>query len=186
MLALCCTSFVISPNTAMAFKIPVVRSTRKVQYNNVTGRDIVFEGLSKMLLGLFFGIHHSSHSEDLAFEVMKVSNDNYCLILAWHPGKHEACGTATSHLHFLHCGSHCYTHDNIRPENCIMYDISVALRKDAINIGSFIQSTPSMLELLPEQYHKLILSSDPEYVKLLSVYRGCDRRIELITSEDKL
>jgi len=37
------TSFVISPNAAKAFKIPVIKRTKKVQSNDVTGWEILTE-----------------------------------------------------------------------------------------------------------------------------------------------
>jgi hypothetical protein len=67
----------------------------------------------------------------------------------------------------------------------ITYDKRVALNKEAIHIGSLVQSTPSMLDRLPKQYHKFLLLFDPEHAEKLPDYRGCDHRIELITSEDK-
>src|SRR5258707_1019713 len=51
MLDLGSTSFVISPNAAKAFKIPVVKRTKKVRSNDVTGQEIVTEGLFTIPLG---------------------------------------------------------------------------------------------------------------------------------------
>jgi len=45
MLDLGSTSFVISPAAAKAYKIPVVERTKKVISADVTGREIVTEGL---------------------------------------------------------------------------------------------------------------------------------------------
>jgi len=117
---------------------------------------------------------------------METSTDYDCLILSWYLEKHKAQGTTTSHLHFPHCDSHCYGHGKLHPEYSITYDKRVALNKDAIHIGSLVQSTPSMLDRLPKQYHKFLLLFDPEHVEKLPDSRGCDHRIELITSEDKL
>jgi hypothetical protein len=99
------TSFVISPNAAKDFKIPVVKRTNKVKSNDVTGREIDTEGLFTVPLGLSLGNHRSYDTEDHAFEVMKTSSDYDCLIPAWYLEKHKARGTATSHLHFPHCGT---------------------------------------------------------------------------------
>jgi hypothetical protein len=57
MLDLESTSIVISPNAAKAFKIPVVRRTKKVRSNDVTGREITTEGLFTVPLRLSFGNH---------------------------------------------------------------------------------------------------------------------------------
>jgi hypothetical protein len=186
MLDLGSTSFVISPNAAKAFKIPVVRRTKKVRSNDVTGREINTEGLFTIPLGLFFGNHRSYDEKDHAFEVMETSSDYDCLIPAWYLEKHKARGTTTSHLHFPHCGNQCYGHEKIHPEYSITYDRWVALNKDAIHIGSLVQSTPSMLDQLPKQYDKFLLLFNPEHAEKLPDHRGCDHRIKLITSEDKL
>lgn len=181
MLDLGSTSFVISPNAAKAFKIPVVKRTKKVRSNNVTGREIDTEGLFTVPWGLSFGNHGSYDEEDHAFEVMKTCEDYDCLIPAWYLEKHKARGTTTSHLHFPQWGNQCYGHDKIHPEYSITYDKKVALHKDAIHIGSLVQSTPSMLDWLPKQYHKFLLLFDPEDAEKLPDHRGCDHRIELIT-----
>jgi len=117
---------------------------------------------------------------------METSSDFDCRIPAWYVEKHKARGTTTSHLHFPHCGSHCYGHEKIHPEYSITYDKRVALNKNAIHIGALVQNSPSMLERLPKQYHKFLLLFDPEHTEWLPDNRGCNHRIELITSEDKL
>jgi len=89
-------------------------------------------------------------------------------------------------LHFLHCGPQCFGHGKIHPEYSVTYDRRVALNKDAIHIGSLVQSTPSMLDRLPKQYHKFLLLFDPDHAEKLPDYTGCDNRIELTTSGDKL
>jgi hypothetical protein len=137
-------------------------------------------------LGLSFGNHRSYDEEDHAFEVMDTCSDHDFLIPAWYLEKHKARGTTTLHLHFPHCGNHCYGHDKIHPEYSITYDKKVALNKDGIHIGSLVQSTPSMLDRLPKQYHKFLLLFDPEHAEKLPDHRGCDHRIELTTSEEKL
>ena len=60
------------------------------------------------------------------------------------------------------------------------------MNKDAIHIGSLVQSTPSMLNCLPKHYHKFLLLFDSEHAEKVQDHRGCDHRIELITSKDKL
>src|SRR5258708_5540007 len=54
MLDLGSTSFVISPNAAKAFKIPVVKRMKQVQTKDVTGRKIHTDGLFTVPLGLSF------------------------------------------------------------------------------------------------------------------------------------
>jgi hypothetical protein len=102
------TSFVISRNAAKAFKIPVIRRTKKDQSKDVTGREIIMEGLYTIALRLSFGNHHSYDPENHAVEVMETSNDYDSLIPAWYLEKHNVRGTTTSHLHFPHCRSQCY------------------------------------------------------------------------------
>jgi len=186
MLDLGSTSFVISPNAAEALKIPVVNRAKKLRSNDITGREIETEGLFSVPLGLFFGNHRSYDGEDHAFEVMKTCNDYDCLIPAWYLEKPKAEGTTTSHLHFPLCGAQCYGHEKLHPEYSITYDRKVALNKDAIHSGSIVQSTPSLLDRLPKQYHKFLLLFDPEHAEKLPDHRGCDHRIELTTTEDRL
>lgn len=92
--------------------------------------------------------------KDHAFEVMKISKHSDCLIPVWYLEKPKAGGTMTCHQHFPHCISQCNGHDKIYPEYSITYDRRVVLHNDAIHIGSLVQSTPSMLDQLPKQYHE--------------------------------
>jgi len=186
MLDLGSTSFVISPEATKAFKIPVIKRTKRVKSKDVTGREIKTEGLFTIPLGLSFGNHRSYDEKDHAFEVIKTSEDYDCLIPAWYLEKHKARGTTSSHLHFPHCTGECYGHGKLHPEYSITYDKRVALNKDAVHIGALAQSSSSMLEKLPKCYHKYLLLFDPEHAEKLPDSRGCDHRIELITSEDKL
>lgn len=139
-----------------------------------------------MPLGLFFGNHCSYDADDHAFEVMPTSEDYDCLIPAWYLKKHKAPGTMTSHLHFPHFTSQCFGHGKLHPEYSITYDKRVALNKDAIHIGSLVQSTLSMLDRLPKQYHKFLLLFDSEHAEKLPNSRGCDHRIDLTPLKDKL
>lgn len=107
MLDLGSTSFAISPEAALAFAIPAVKRTKPVQTKDVSGREIVTEGLFTVLLGLSYGNHRSFDEEDHAFKVLKPSGDCDALIPAWYLEKHKARGTTTSHLHFLHCSGQC-------------------------------------------------------------------------------
>jgi len=186
MLDLGSTSFVNSANAAKAFKIPVVKGTKKVGSNDVTGRGITTQGLFTVPLGLSVGNYCSYDEEDHAFEVMKTSDDYDCLIPAWYLEKHKAQGTTTSQPHFPHCGTQCYGHEKLHLEYSITYDKRVALNKDAIHIGALVESTPSMLERLPKQYHKFLLLFNPEHGEKLPDHRCCDHRIELTTTEDSL
>jgi len=186
MLDLGSTSIVISPKAVKAFQIPVVRRITKVRSADVTGRGITTEGHYTVPLGLCFGNHRTYDENNHAFEVMKTSADYDCLIPAWYLEKRKASGTTMSHLHFPHCGPQCFCHGRIHPKYSITYDKWVALNKDGIHIGTLGQSTPSMLDRLPKQYHKFLLLFDPEHAEKLPDHCGCDHRIELITSEDKL
>jgi len=117
---------------------------------------------------------------------MDTCSDYDCRIPTWYLEKHQVSRTTTSHLHFPHCGPQCFGHGKLHPEYSVTYDKRAALNKDAIHIASLVQSTPSMLERLPKQYHKFLLLFDPEYAETLPDHRGCDHCIELTTSEDKL
>jgi len=62
--------FVISPNPAKTFKIPVINKTTKVKSKDVTGREIVAKGIYTIPSGSSFGKNHSYNSDDHAVEVM--------------------------------------------------------------------------------------------------------------------
>jgi len=186
MLDLGSTSFVISPEATKAFGIPVIKRVKQVISKDVTRRQIKTDGLFTIPLGLSFGNHHSYDEKDHAFEVMKTSEDYDCLIPAWYLEKHKAEGTTTSHLHFPYCTEKCYGHGKLHPEYSITYDKRVALNRDAVHIGALVQKSPSMLEKLPKCYPKYLLLFDPKHAEKLPDNRGCDHRIELTTSEDKL
>ena len=117
---------------------------------------------------------------------MKTSEDYDCLIPAWYLEQHKAEGTTTSHLHFPHCTEKCYGHGKLYPEYSITYDRRVALNRDAVHIGALVQKSSSMLGKLQKCYHKYLLLFDPEHAEKLPDNRGCDHRMELTTSEDKL
>jgi len=186
MLDLGSTSFVISPEAAKAFRIPVLKRIKKVISKDVTGNEIKTKGLFTIPLGLSFGNHRSYDEKDHAFEVVKTSENYDCLIPAWYLEKHKARGTTTSHLHFSHCTRDCYGHGKLHPEYAITCDKREALDKNPIHIGALAQTSSSMLEKLPKCYHKYLLLFDLEHAEKLPDNRGCDHRIELITSEDKL
>jgi len=69
------TSFVLAPEAAKAIKIPVVMRQKKVNTKDVSGRDIVTEGLFTVPLGHTFGNHQSYDEETHAFEILKTSGD---------------------------------------------------------------------------------------------------------------
>ena len=116
MLDLGSTSFVISPEAAKAFAIPVVKRLKPVQVESGSGDVIPAKRLFTVPLGLSFGNHRSFNEDDLAFEMLKTSADSAALIPAWYLEKHKARGTMTSYLHFPHCSDNCYGHDKILPE----------------------------------------------------------------------
>jgi len=97
------TSFVISPEAAKAFAIPVVKRLKHIRTRDVSGKEISTEGLFTVPLGLSFGNHRFFDEVDHAFEVLKSSGDYDALIPAWHLEKHKARRSTTSHLHFMHC-----------------------------------------------------------------------------------
>jgi hypothetical protein len=110
------TSFVISPEAAKAYAIPVVKRPRPISTGDASGNNMETETMFTIPLGLSFGNHPSYDEEDHAFEVRKTAGDYDALIPAWYLQKHKAQGTTTSHLHFPHCSSECYNHGKIHPE----------------------------------------------------------------------
>src|SRR5258705_4737921 len=60
MLDLGSTSFVISPQAAKAFKVPVVKRIIPAKASDVGGTTITTEGLFTIPLGLSFGNHRTS------------------------------------------------------------------------------------------------------------------------------
>jgi len=186
MLDLGSTSFVISPEAAKAFSIPVVSRPQPVKAGDVSGSQLKTEGLFTVPLGVSFGNHRSFDEDSHAFEVIKPSGDYDALIPAWYLEKHKARGTTTSHLHFPHCSQECYNHGKIHPEYSITYDKRIASNDAAIHIGAIVMSNPSIAQILPEHYHKLLLLFDPKEAEKLPDNTGCDHRFELLGSEDKL
>jgi len=91
------TSFSISQEAAKVYTILVVQRMVEANSTDITRRNIQMQGLFTVPLGLSFGNHHFFDEEDHAFEVMKTSGDYDALIPAWHPEKHKARGTTTSH-----------------------------------------------------------------------------------------
>jgi len=180
------TSFVISPEAAKAFAIPVVKRQRPIWHGDASGNDMEVENMFTIPLGLSFGNHRSYDEEDHAFEVMKTAKDYDALIPAWYLEKHKARGTTTSHLHFPHCKSECYNHGIIHPEYSITYHKRIALSDKAIHIGAVVQTSPAILSKLPTHYHKFLLLFDPEEAEKLPDNKGCDHHIELLGPEDKL
>jgi len=100
MLDLGSTSFVISPEAAKAFSIPVVRRLNQVKTGDVSGSRLETENLFTVPVGVSFGNHRTYDQQDHAFEVIKTTGDYDALIPAWYLEKHKARGTTTSHLHF--------------------------------------------------------------------------------------
>jgi hypothetical protein len=62
----------------------------------------------------------------------------------------------------------------------------VALRPDAVHIGTIVNRNPEIAEKLPEHYHKWLLLFDPKESEKLPDNKGCDHRIELKLPEDQL
>jgi len=122
MLDLGSTSFVISPEAAKAFSIPVVTRQKPVKAGDVSGSELKTENLFTVPLGVSFGNHRTYDEQDHAFEVIKTTGDYDALIPAWYLEKHKARGTTTSHLQFPECSQECYNHGKIHPEFTITYD----------------------------------------------------------------
>jgi len=186
MLDLGSTSFVISPEAAKAFSIPVVKRQKPVKTGDVSGSTLNLENLFTVPLGVSFGNHRTYDEQDHAFKVIKTTGDYDALIPARYLEKHKARGTTTSHLHFPECLSECYNHGKIHPEYTITYDKRIALNEKAIHIGAIVLNNPSIIEKLPTCYHKFLLLFDPKESEKLPDNRGCDYRIELLGSDDKL
>jgi hypothetical protein len=129
MLHLGSTPFVISPEAAKAFAIPVVRRRQVVKTGDVSGSSQKTENLFAVPLGISFGNHRTYDEQDHAFAAINTMGDYDALILAWYLEKHKARGTTTSHLHFPECQSECYNHGKIHPEYSITYDKRIALNE---------------------------------------------------------
>jgi hypothetical protein len=117
---------------------------------------------------------------------MDTSSKYDALIPAWYLAKHKAEGTTTGHLHFPYCDQSCFGHEKLRPDYEISYDKRVALRPDAIHIGSMISKNPEIPQKLPEHYHKWLLLFDPGEAEKLPDNKGCHHRIELKVPEDQV
>jgi len=91
-----------------------------------------------------------------------------------------------SHLHFPHCSGECYGHGKIHPVYSITYQRRVSLTDKAIHIGAVVMNNPSILQKLPPQYDKFMLLFDSQQAEQLPDNKGCDHRIELLGSQDKL
>jgi hypothetical protein len=186
MLDLGSTSFVILPEAAKVFSIPVVKWIKPVTSRDVTGRRIQTKRLFPLPLGFSFANHLSFNEADPTFELMETSGDYDALIPAWYSEKHKARGTTTNHLHFPHCGQNHYGHGKIHPEYSITYDNRVSLNHKAIHIGAIGMSNPSVAQQLPSHYHTFLLLFNPKESEKLPDNTGCDHQIEFIESEDKL
>jgi hypothetical protein len=90
MLDLGSTSFVVSPEAAKAFSIPVVKRPRPIKAGDVSGSDLRTENLFTVPLGVSFGNHRSYDEEDHVIDVIKTSGDYDALIPAWYLEKHKA------------------------------------------------------------------------------------------------
>ena len=180
------TSFVISPEAAEAFSIPVVMRPKPVKAGDVSGSQLKTEGLFTIPLGVSFGNHQSYDEDHHAFEVIKTSGHYDALIPAWYLEKHKARGTTSSHLHFPHCPQECYNHGKIHPEYSITYDRRIVLNDAAIHIGAIVMSNPSIARRLPAHSHKFLRLFDLKDAEKLPDNRGCDHGIELLGAEDKL
>jgi hypothetical protein len=186
MLDLGSTSFVLSPDAAKSFSVPVVNRPKPVRSGDVSRNNLQTEGLFIIPLQISFGNHRLYDDEDPAFEVIKTSGDYDTLIPARYLEKHKARGTTTSHLHFPHCQPICYNHGKIHPEYSITYDKRIPLSNQAAHIGAIVMSNPTIAQKLPSHFHKLLLLFHLEESEKLSENKSCDHRIELLGPDDKL
>jgi len=131
MVGLGSTLFVVSPEASKAFAILVVSRSKKVESEEVTGPEIITEGLCMKPCGVSSGNATSYIKQDHSFEVMNVSCKCTALIPAWYLAKHSACGVTTSHLHIPQWGRSCYRQGKIHPEYTIAYDNRVTLKPEA-------------------------------------------------------
>jgi hypothetical protein len=186
MLDLGSTSFVISPQAAKAYKIPVVKQEIPAKASDVGGSGIVTEGLFTIPIGLSFGNHRTLDNKDHAFEVMKTSSEYDALIPAWYLNKHKAQGITEGKLHFPLCSESCFGHEKFHLEYTITYDMRVALRPEAIHIGAVLFQNTDIFKKSPVHYHKWLLLFDPTESEKLPDSKGCDHRIELKSPEENL
>jgi len=127
MLDLGSTSFVISPEAAKAFQVPVVEQVIPTRASDVGGTKIITEGPFTIPLGLSFGNHRTLDDKDDAFEVMKISSEYDALIPALYLNRYKAQGITEGRLHFPLCSDSCFGLEKIHPEYSITYDKQVAV-----------------------------------------------------------
>jgi hypothetical protein len=113
MLDLGSTSFLMSPEAAKDYSIPVIKRTNLIKARDVSGNSLKTENLFTIPLGLSFSNDRTYIEEDHTFEVIKALGDYNALIPAWYLEKDKARGTMTSHLHFPHCQSEGYKQEKI-------------------------------------------------------------------------
>jgi hypothetical protein len=75
MLHLGSTPFVISPEAAKAFSIPVVKRIKPIHPGYVSGTRLKTKNVFMVPLGVSFGNHWSYNLEHYAFEVIKTLGD---------------------------------------------------------------------------------------------------------------
>lgn len=92
----------------------------------------------------------------------------------------------TSHFHVLYCSEKCFGHGKTHLEYSVTDDKRVTLNNNARHIGTLVERTPKILQWLTECYHMLLLRFNPHHAETLPDSRGCDHRIQLTTSEEKL
>jgi len=110
------TSFVISPEAAKAFSIPVIKRTKIVKSNYVFRTEFKTEVLFSQPVAIFCGNHYYCEEEDHDFEVRTTSGDYDPLIPTSYLEKHKARGITPSHLHLPHCQPEWYGHRKSHPQ----------------------------------------------------------------------
>jgi len=121
------TPLLVSPEAAKAFRIAVVKRVIPGKTLVLGEQKIETERWYTIPLTSRCGNHKSFDEKDHSFKVMKSAKDYNTLLPAWYLNKHKAEGLTTGHLHFRHCGSDCFVHGCVRPDNNISYDKRVEL-----------------------------------------------------------
>jgi len=149
MLDLGSTSFVMSPEAAKGFWVPVVKRKLPMNASDVGGQIIETQELFMIPLALTFGNHRTLDIKDHVFEVMKTSKNYDTSIPAGYWCQQKTKRVTAGHLHYPDCGCERFGHGCIRQGYTITYDKRIALRPYGINIGAVVCSSPSSIEKLP-------------------------------------
>lgn len=180
------TSLIISPETAWALQIPVVKRLWPGNAADIGGRRIHTEGFLTLPVCISIEIHRTLDEYDHVFEVMKSSSSYDGSIPAWYLDEHKDQWITRGHLHFPYYFEQRFSGRMIHPEYDVTYDEWMPWRPDAIYIGGVIFSIPSILPQLAEHEHKWLLLYNPKESEMLPDLRASDHHTELKTVEENL